>query len=165
MLSLSNEQVSILEGLLRRILFLYRESYAQPNNYFLIQQYLSTFLAEATVMLSEKPQVSRENPILLRFQQLVSKYFKESRSVSFYADLIHISPNHLNKVVKTETGKSASHLIDEVCILEAKVLLGQTTLAIQEVALALGFEDPSYFNRYFKKHAGISPRNYRVMID
>lgn len=164
-LSLSNEQVSILEGLLRRILFLYRESYAQPNNYFLIQQYLSTFLAEATVMLSEKPQVSRENPILLRFQQLVSKYFKESRSVSFYADLIHISPNHLNKVVKTETGKSASHLIDEVCILEAKVLLGQTTLAIQEVALALGFEDPSYFNRYFKKHAGISPRNYRVMID
>lgn len=164
-LPISKEQVTILEGLLRRILFLYRGSTTQPNNYFLIQQYLSTFLADVTVISSEKPRGVREHPILLRFKKLVSKHFKESRSVSFYAGLIHISPNHLNKVVKAETGKPASHLIDEVCILEAKVLLGQTRLSVQEIALALGFEDPSYFNRYFKKHAGVSPRNYRMMIE
>ncbi len=165
LLSLTDEQVDILKPLLYRISVLFKDSCRKKSNYQLIQYYLSTFIAEISIISTESLPEKKEHPILKKFNQLVNNRFKESRKVKFYADLIHISPNHLNKVIRTETGKSASDFINQICILEAKVLLGQTTLNIMEIATELGFDDISYFSRFFKKHSGVSPLNYRKMID
>lgn len=165
LLTLTDFQIENLKVLLHRISSLYHTSFQKSSNYHLIQYYLSTFIAEISMIAEENPAVAKENPIVVKFNSLVNKRFKASRKVKFYADLIHISPNHLNKVIRTETGKSASDIINKICILEAKVLLGQTTLNINEIAIELGFEDTSYFSRFFKKHADISPTEYRKMID
>lgn len=79
--------------------------------------------------------------------------------------MLHISPNHLNKTIKLITSKSPSVWIRETLINEAKVLLFQTDLSIKAITLELGMEDPSYFSRLFKKQEGISPIDYRKMID
>jgi len=79
--------------------------------------------------------------------------------------LLNVTPNHLNKSVKSTTGKSATKWIDETILLEAKYLLYQTTLSINEIAMQVGHEDHSYFSRFFKKHEGITPIQYRKLID
>lgn len=165
LLTLTDEQVSVLKTLLDRISLLFREAFQKQSNYLLIQQYLSVFFAEVSMISKEGISKVKEQPILSKFNELVTKKFKESRKVKYYADLIHISPNHLNKVVRAETGKSASDIINQICILEAKVLLGQSSLNIKEIAVELGFDDVSYFSRFFKKHSDISPLEYRKMID
>lgn len=165
LLPLSDDQIEILKPLLDRILSLFRNAVKNQSNYQLIQYYLSTFIAEISIISKENIPKAKEHPVLKKFNYLVNNRFKESRKVKFYADLIHVSPNHLNKVVRTETGKSASDFINQISILEAKVLLGQTTLNIKEIAAELGFEDVSYFSRFFKKHSGTTPLEYRKMID
>lgn len=162
-LKLTAEQVETFQLLLERMMSLYRD--AGENNLRLIGYSLSTLLAEIAVITEENISKTFIHPIVSKFNKAINKNFKVSRQVKFYADLVHVSPNHLNKVVKQETGKSASEVINELCILEAKVLLTQTSLEINEIALELGFEDISYFSRFFKKHCQISPSNYRKKID
>jgi AraC family transcriptional activator of pobA len=79
--------------------------------------------------------------------------------------LLNVTPNHLNKSVKSSTGKSATKWIEETILLEAKYLLFQTTLSVSEIAMQVGHEDHSYFSRFFKKHEGLTPVQYRKMID
>lgn len=165
LLTLTDTQIANLKTLLNRISSLYQTSFQKKSNYTLIPYYLSAFIAEVSIIAQETPSITKENPLVTKFNHMVNKRFKESKKVHFYADLLHVSPNHLNKVIRTETGKSASDIIYKICVLEAKVLLGQTTLNINEIAIELGFEDASYFSRFFKKHAGISPTEYRKMID
>lgn len=156
------EHLQILEGLLERINTLYKaneESFCR-----LIPYYLACFIAEISVYLT-KENSRRNNSTFDEFMKLIHSSFKDVKSIKEYASILHISPNHLNKIVKLETGKSASALLNEVCILEAKVLLTQSNLSISEIAYELGFLDSSYFSRYFKKHSHISPSKYREMID
>lgn len=162
---LNNEHVENLKVLLTRILSLYREATNKNSNYELIRYYLSTFIAEISHITKENISKSTVHPIVYKFNQLVNEQFRKSRKVTFYADLIHITPNHLNKIIKNETGKSASEIINQVCILEAKVLLIQTAMDVHEIALELGFDDNSYFSRFFKNQSGMSPTRYRKMID
>lgn len=165
-LHLSADQIEILETLLARISFLYKNRDHQPLQYSLIQYYLSTFIAE--ISLLKKDKISSEtshHPILADFRKILHQNYRTKKSVKDFADLLHISPNHLNKILKTETGKSASTIINETYMLEAKAMLTQTSLDVSEIADELGFEDRSYFSRFFKKHAQISPVDYRKMID
>lgn len=71
-------------------------------------------------------------------------------SIQTYANELNITPNHLNKLVKKETGKTTSEIIREITILEAKVLLLQTNLTINEISIELGYDDTSNFSRIFK---------------
>ena len=165
-LHLSPVQVENLEALLIRILFLYRNRENTSSNYQLIHYYLSTFIAEVSILVqNEAISGSVISSMVSDFGDLVNQNFRKFRSVQKYAALLHVTPNHLNKIVKKETGKNASGIIQETCILEAKALLLQTTLNVEEIAIELGFEDVSYFSRFFKNHSGTSPTFYREMID
>ena len=105
--------------------------------------------------------LSSSAQLTARFRQLLTQHILSKRTVHHYADLLSVTPNHLNKCVKETTGKSASVLIADMLVLEAKVLLGQPDLTISEVAFRLSFEDLSYFARFFKKHTGFNPTDYR----
>lgn len=76
-----------------------------------------------------------------------------------YAFQLSVHVNHLNRVLKQYTGKTTSMHIAERTIIEANSLLRNTPLTVNEVAYRLGFEYPSYFSRFYKKHTGKSPSN------
>jgi YesN/AraC family two-component response regulator len=100
-----------------------------------------------------------------RFKELLHKHIREKHLVTEYASMLHVSPNHLNKTVKQITKKPTSKWIDETLITEAKVMLFQTNYSINEIASELGIYDQSYFSRLFKKYEGVTPLEYRKVIE
>jgi AraC family transcriptional regulator, transcriptional activator of pobA len=101
------------------------------------------------------------NSTLHIYKQLVQKHFLERRLVAEYAKMMCLTPNHLNRVIKDTSGKTASHFIKEMLLLESKVLLRHSNLTISEIAWQLKFNDPSHFVNFFKKKAHQSPLQYR----
>lgn len=99
--------------------------------------------------------------ITTRFKQLVKQQYKELKQVMQYADQLNITPLYLNEVMKEITGFPASYWIQQEVILEAKRLLYYTTLDVKQVAYELGFEDHTYFSRFFKKNAGTTALAFR----
>ena len=96
-----------------------------------------------------------------RFIQLVHKHCTTQREVSFYANKLFITPRYLSTVIQNVTNTTAKSIIDKHVILEIKVLLKSTNLSVQEISNQLCFPDQSFFGRYFKKHTGLSPLQYR----
>lgn len=104
---------------------------------------------------------TRQNEIFKSFVSLVHEHCASQREVSFYADKLCISTKYLTGICKAVTGDSAKKIIDDFAILEIKVLLQSTELTIQEIADRLSFPDQSYLGRYFKRHEGMSPKEYQ----
>ena len=101
------------------------------------------------------------NRVTLGFRKLVKEHFRQISSVSQYARMLFITAGHLNDTIKKTTGKTAKEIIDEQKILEAKRLLFHSKQTIKEIAFDLNFEEPSYFNRFFHKHTGLTPLAFR----
>ena len=132
----------------------------------IVQSYLITLFYEMNKNAVKTAKgISAAAVITAKFKELIHDHIKSQHQVNYYSSLLSVTPNHLNKCVKTVTGKSAVKWIDENILLEAKYLLFQTTLSVGEIATQVGFEDQSYFSRFFKKAEGISPIRYRKMID
>ncbi len=91
----------------------------------------------------------------------LQKHIVTHKQVIKYAEMMHLTTFQLNKITKETTGKTCSQLINEQIVLEAKRNLLATTNQINQIAFDLGFEDPSYFIRFFKKHANFSPEAFR----
>lgn len=104
---------------------------------------------------------TRQDEIFKSFVSLVHEHCVSQREVSFYADKLCISTKYLTGICKAVTGDSAKKIIDDFAILEIKVLLQSTELTVQEIADRLGFPDQSYLGRYFKRHEGMSPKEYQ----
>ncbi|WP_343667347.1 AraC family transcriptional regulator [Chitinophaga sp.] len=102
--------------------------------------------------------------MVTRFYKLVSQHFLQYRQVSDYARMLHVTPNHLNRVIKNTTSRTASDAIQEMLVQEAKVLLQNTALSISEIAYQLDFSEPAAFNHFFRKLTGNTPLHYRSMI-
>ena len=96
-----------------------------------------------------------------KFLSLVQQHFKKERFLDFYATKLEVSTKHLSRTVKDATGSSAVDWIDRFVILEAKVLLKSTTMSIQQISDELNFNSQSFFGKYFKKHTGRSPKDFR----
>ena len=102
---------------------------------------------------------------MYQFNQLVDKYYDQIQHVKEYAELLGESPVQLNRAIKTLTGKTASEIIIERLILEAKRLLLFSDLSNKEVAYKLNYEDPSYFARIFRKKTGMTPSEFRSKMN
>ncbi len=110
----------------------------------------------------EKPQTRKEE-ILSKFILEVLQNFRSERSVAFYADKLCVTPKHLSAVAKDITGHTASELIDHYVLMEAKIMLAETALTIQEISNKLNFANQSFFGKYFKHLSGYSPSTFRKM--
>jgi len=110
-------------------------------------------------------QASPYNLTLLQnFQQLIEKNYLTLRLPKEYAALLYITPNHLNALSHDLLGIPAGEVIRDRVILEAKRLLVNPELGIAEIASQLNFADNSYFTKFFKKQAGVTPEEFRKQL-
>lgn len=107
--------------------------------------------------LYKKPQMFT----VLKFRTLVEVDFKKAHSVKYYTQKLNISAKKLNDCCQEAVGKSSHHIIKDRIILEAKRLIFHGIMTVQEIAYHLGFDDPYYFSRFFKKSTGLSPSEFR----
>lgn len=114
--------------------------------------------------LSEVPENS-QTKILARFKTLIEQHYQEHLSVADYAKKLHISTSTLNRACQKGLKASAKTLVNARVISEAKRMLLYTRKPADQVAYSLGFKDPAYFSRYFKKEVGHSPGHYRTAHD
>jgi len=118
-----------------------------------------------TITEQDVPVVSTYNQVLLRnFRLLIDKHFNVLRLPREYAELLYITPNHLNALCNDTLGFSAGELIRKRVILESKRLLVNLNLSVSEIADQLNFSDNSYFSKFFKKYTGVSPEEFRKNI-
>ncbi len=109
----------------------------------------------------EKIKLTRKEDLVKRFLKLLPEHTRKERSLQFYADHLFVTPKYLSQTVKEVSGKTAGEFIDEMVMMEAKVLLSDLSLSVAQVSEELFFSDQFFFSKFFKNHAGITPSAYR----
>lgn len=108
------------------------------------------------------PQITdRELDLLFDLRRHIELHFRERRKMADYGNWIHLSPKRINQITKSRIQLALGELIDNRLMVEAKRALYFTSMSAKEIAYELGFKDPAYFNRYFLKHAGVTPTAFR----
>ena len=105
--------------------------------------------------------IDRKTEIYHEYSELVMKHYHEWHHVSDYADALHITVPHLCSTIKQASQRTAGDWIAEAILTDAKAQLKLSVTPIKEIAISLGFENVAFFNRFFKTHVGITPKNYR----
>ncbi|WP_312075132.1 helix-turn-helix domain-containing protein [Chryseobacterium sp.] len=105
--------------------------------------------------------IFNSNPIISKFLNLINDHFKTERSVSFYAEKLNISANYLNIVCKKNLNFSASSLIQNRILLEAKRLLKVSEMSVKDIVYDLGFYDHASFSKFFKAKTGMTPSQFK----
>jgi AraC-like DNA-binding protein len=98
---------------------------------------------------------------VMLFKDLLEKYYKTQKQVNFYAKEMIISEKRLNQATSKLLGKTSKEIIDDRILLEAKRILAHTTESVKEICYYLGFEEPTNFIKYFKKHSNFTPTEFR----
>lgn len=104
------------------------------------------------------------NHLINRFLLLLEKHYAQYHEVAYYAAKLHVTASYMNQVCKKETGKTAGTYIRERLLLEAKRMLTLTDMDIKEIAFTLGFNDTSYFSRFFRKYTSLTPMDFRRQL-
>lgn len=102
------------------------------------------------------------DPRLQQFQALLQQHLRDRWSLGRYADALGLSERHLSRICQKGTGQPASSLIEATSMREACRLLAYTRAPISQIGYTLGFDDPSYFSRAFRRVIGLSPAQYRA---
>ncbi|MBO0938768.1 helix-turn-helix domain-containing protein [Fibrella sp. HMF5335] len=163
LVSIEAASVPSLIYLLERL----EQEYARPSGADLsvIAVYLTAFFAELKQMKQASVAVARNAAyrIMQAYKNALSQHIYKRQHITDYAELLSVTPDHLNKCVRTTTGKSAQDLLMEMLLLEAKVLLSQTQLSIGDIAYKLTEKTPSDFSRFFKAKTGLTPKQYKQL--
>lgn len=140
----------------------------KPKKDVVIRNLLNAFIVCTARMRNTTLPVlnmdASQNRLVQQFKVLVDTHFKDKSQVTQYADMLYITPGHLNDVIKETVGKTAKQVIDEKRVMEAKRLLFWGDYSLKEIASYLNFEDDAYFNRFFKKHTGHTPSLFQRTI-
>ena len=102
------------------------------------------------------------SPLALRYRDAVQRQATQQHSVARYARDLAVSPGHLNTICKRHLGRGAKEIIEEQLVVEARRLLLYSDETASRVALRLGFKDPSYFGRFFRRASGCTPSDFRA---
>ncbi|MDG1477149.1 MAG: helix-turn-helix domain-containing protein, partial [Vicingaceae bacterium] len=127
---------------------------------------LKMFLIKASRIDGKAESVgkTKKRQTIEAFLGLVEQFYADNLPVWFYAEKLNITTTYLNRLVNSVYHKSVSEFINERVIIEAKRIIRLSSKSIKEISFELGFEDPSYFSRFFKKHVGVTPVQYRKEI-
>lgn len=128
---------------------------------------LHLFLLESRRIFDQQSQAVKEEPdatpdaTIIKFKQLIEENFTTEKNVSPYAEMLNMNPSCLNELTKRTTGITAGELIRNRVIDETKKLLYSSSISGKEIAFQLGFDDPAYFSRFFRKYTGTTLKEFR----
>jgi AraC family transcriptional regulator, transcriptional activator of pobA len=106
-------------------------------------------------------QKTKQDMLVEKFLTVVKENYRKQRLIEFYSEKLFLTPKHLSSVIKKRSGKSAGEWIQDHVMLEAMALLKSTDKTIQQISDELNFPTQSFFGKYFKRRAGIAPKEYR----
>jgi AraC-like DNA-binding protein len=166
---LSDKEAKLMENLL---LLLKEKGLADEEHPFkneIIYHAFNLFVYEMAAIAkkhrpNENVKLTRKEDMMISFIKLLALHFKEERGVQFYAEALFVTPKHLSKTLKEITNKTCSELIDEMVITEAKILLEDLGQSVASVAEQLNFSDQFFFSKFFKRHTGINPSQYKIQL-
>jgi len=161
-LSLSDQDLIFVEDVLEKIHAEYHAKHSWQHN--MLMAYMKVLLIYLSRLYTEQfsaIETLSDRILLKRYLSKIEESYTTSHEVSAYAEMLNISAGHLSELVKEQSGKPAIIHIHERLLLESKRLLFHTDYAIKEIAYHLGFEDASYFNRFFKRLTNHTPVVYR----
>lgn len=172
-LNIDKEQKEFISSIFKRMITEQETNYAFKDE--LIRNYINLIIHEAVKMQPSENYSKQKNAaerITAVFLELLERQFPiestdnplQVKTAQDFAQSLSVHVNHLNRSVKEVTGKSTTTHIAERVITEARALLQHTNWSISEIAYALGFEYPTYFNNYFKRITGTVPSSLRVEI-
>lgn len=116
----------------------------------------------AETNIDTNPKINtRGEEIVNEFSDLLMQYHRKERGASFYADKLCISTPYLSRTLKSITGRSVSTWINEAVIMDAKALLKSSNMTVMQISEELNFPNPSFFGRFFKQYAGLTPLKYK----
>lgn len=161
------------DGMLPLLQEIEREMLAQrPGCFDVVRSYLLILLTQLRRLYPAEEAAEAAGPsysLTRRLGLLIEDHYLEYGAIRQYAEALCVSERQLNDAVKRTVGRTASQLVQDRIALEAKRLLTNTGKGVSEIAYQLNFEDPAYFARFFKKHSGCTPgefrRRYRHLID
>lgn len=133
-------QIDMLQMMLKRYLILCTRIYKTQNTF---------------------PDKNLDSDIIREFMYLIEKYFKTKHSVVEYADLLNKSPKTLSNLFSKMGSKTPLQYIHERKMLEARRLLRYSDKSVKEIAYEIGYADIQTFSRFFKKHEGVSPKEFK----
>ena len=113
---------------------------------------------------SDRDEEGSSTEILSRFRRLLEERYHQHLRVSDYAGLLGMTPDRLHGLCSRELKRSPSELIQQRVVKEAATRLEAGTVAVKQIAFALGFKDTAYFNRFFRKHTGEAPGIWRRRV-
>ncbi|WP_247235611.1 AraC family transcriptional regulator [Telluribacter sp. SYSU D00476] len=169
-LKISEQQREFLNTIFQKMIDEQQTDYAYKDD--LIRNYIHLIIHEALKLEPSQNYDQHKNAasrLTSVFLELLERQFPiegsdrplQLKTAQDYADHLHVHVNYLNRAVKEVTGKPTTTHISERIISEAKALLQHTDWNIADIAYALGFEYPSYFNNYFKRLTGTTPKSLR----
>jgi len=170
-LKLTDDQRVFLNTIFNKMISEQESDYVFKDE--LIRNYISLIIHESLKMEPSEDYLQNKNAsarLTSVFMELLERQFPvettqnplQLRTAQHYAKLLNVHVNYLNRAVKEITGKSTTTHITERISTEAKALLQHTDWSVSEIAYALGFEYPTYFNNFFKKMTGTNPKAFRL---
>lgn len=145
--------------------------YNEKNNCFRVKIFknnIQSFLLDVydktrtLFKIDKSEEVGRREELFIKFIHLIHKYCPQQREVGFYAEKLYITSRYLSSITQNVADKSAKYIIDKHAIQRIKIMLKYSNMSIQDISYELNFPDQSFFSRYFKKHTGMSPLEYRA---
>lgn len=119
------------------------------------------FLRRVAPVSADEGRRALRDTLVQRYRALIELHLRRHQPLGFYAAQLRVTADHLSRNCRAVSGLSALDLLHERMLLEARRLLAYTVAPVAEVASDLGFDDPSYFSRFFARRAGQSPQDYR----
>ena len=135
--------------------------YREVANNLLMALFFEVFNIYSQNLLRKDNLKTNREFVFERFLQCVSKHFDSERSIKFYAQKIGITPKYLSQLCYQVSGRHAGDWINRFVVAKAKNLLQESNLTIKQISNQLNFPNQSFFGKYFKKHVGESPREFR----
>jgi len=164
-LSINKVQMPVYLNILSQIEFFSSslECYTREAMGSLLKLFLIQSNNQCSLHKSNNPQLlETTNHLLHSFKQLLNIHYATLHMVSDYADMLAVTADYLNKIIKTSTGKSAKDHIQSKLIIEAKRSLLFSNVSNKELSYQLGFEESAHFNNFFKKITGQTPSEFRT---
>lgn len=126
--------------------------------YTLLYELLYMYFRHHTVKIGDK---GRHNMVLQNFVVHLFSHYRREREVAFYAGLQNMTPRYFSSIIKEQSGRPASMWINNLVISQMRQMLDDPALSVKEVSVRFNFPSQSFFGKYFKLHAGMSPKEYR----